>query len=515
MNTPPMNRKIIVNSGPSETRLALIENEELAEIHIERHCDRGIVGNIYLAKVKRVLPGMQAAFVDFGHDKAGFLYAGDVVDPEFTKRLADKTDFVAIDSLQESQAQITRLPIDKALREGQHILIQVTKEALGTKGARVNMFVSIPGRFLVLIPHFHHIGISRRITDEPDRDRLRTAIESFKDPNIGLIVRTAAGGVDFDTLKNEYDFLKSAWERVNATQKTSKAPSLIYGEPELALRLTRDLFAADVSEIVVDDAKLFETMKHFLDHNVPGASQKLQLFQKNKLLFDDYDIEMDIARALGRKVWLPSGGYLVIDQTEALTSFDVNTGKFVGRVSAQETILKTNLEAVKVIVSQLRLRNIGGIIVIDFIDMEKESDREQVSNTLQEALKFDKARTNVLAISELGLVQMTRKRTSASLEHRLMDVCNLCEGRGRIMSLESDSYDLIRDIERHVLRTNQSKVTVKIRPDLRRFLESSEKKLLEYLEMKQSLKVEFEDLPLDLSHIRGTAYEVLETESNF
>lgn len=504
-----MSRQLIINAGIAETRVAVLENDSLAEIHIERARERGIVGNIYLGKVKRVLPGMQAAFVEVGLERSAFLYGGDVLDPDFVTRLAAAKDLSDVDSLQESQARVSRLPIEKCLKEGQDVLVQAAKEPLGSKGARVTMFVSLPGRYLVLIPNFTHIGVSRRIDKSEERDRLKDILHKIKPDNIGIIVRTAAAGVSEVLLQRELKYLCKLWKEITSKEKNSSSPAKLYEEPELYLKVTRDLFADDITQVVVDDEQVHTKLQTFLDANIPGARKKLKLHEGANPIFDDYGVEVDLARALGRKVWLPSGGYLVIDQTEALTSFDVNTGKFVGKISAQETILQTNLEAVAEIVSQLRLRNIGGIIVLDFIDMERADDRDNVSNTLLEALKNDKARTNVLAISELGLVQMTRKRTSESLEQLLMEACPFCDGRGRVYSVATEGYNLIRDVERFYVRTAQKHIKVKIRSDIREWLLEHEKDLLEHVSKKHGIEIEFTNSNLRLSEIHEPPYEVL------
>ncbi len=503
------NRQLIINAGIAETRVALMEDDALAEIHIERTRERGIVGNIYLGKVKRVLPGMQAAFVEVGLERSTFLYGGDVLDPDFVTRLAAAKDLSDVDSLQESQARVSRLPIEKCLKEGEDVLVQVAKEPLGTKGARVTMFVSLPGRYLVLVPNFTHIGVSRRIEAEDERERLKDILQKIKPKNIGVIVRTAAGGVEETMLQRELKYLCKLWQEISSRQKRSSSPARLYEEPELFLKVTRDLYADDISDVVVDNEEVHEKLRNFLAANIPAAGKKLHLHTGPNPLFDEYGIEVDIARALGRKVWLPSGGYLVIDQTEALTSFDVNTGKFVGKVSAQETILQTNREAVAEIVSQLRLRNIGGIIVLDFIDMDRVDDREEISNSLLEALKHDKARTNVLAISELGLVQMTRKRTSESLEQLLMEACPFCDGRGRVYSVATEAYNLIRDIERFYVRTGQKNIKVKIRKDIRDWLRENETELVDHIAQKHGIELEFADANLRLGDLHEPPYEVL------
>jgi ribonuclease G len=504
-------KQLIINTNSSETRVALLEKERVAELFIERHREAGIVGNIYLGVVMRVLPGMQAAFVNIGLERTAFLYGGDVLDPETLKD--QKIDPQQVSDLSPEELKEKsfrqRKPIEKLLREGQHVVVQVAKEPLGTKGARVTMFLSLPGRYLVLMPDFNHIGISRRIEAEPERTRLGDIVRQIKPEGVGVIVRTAANAVADVQLQKDLKFLLKTWKIVDAKRRRSSPPSLVYQDLSLILKTTRDAYSDDIEKIVIDDPEAYEELKRFLTATIPGAARKLILYDDPTPIFDVYGVEMDLGRALSSRIELPSGGYLVIDQTEALTSFDINTGKFVGQASAHETILRTNLEAVKKIVAQLRIRNIGGIIVIDFIDMERPEDRERVFNTLQEELKADKARTNVLRISELGLVQMTRKRTSESLERQLMEPCAFCDGRGHIRSVATLTYDLLREIRRHTLQTGARTIAVKVRDDIRDWLLSEERDLFEKLVREFGLSVEFKPTELKRSALNDDPYEII------
>jgi ribonuclease G len=506
-------RQLIINANSSETRIALLEKDRIAEIFIERKRERGIVGNIYLGTVMRVLPGMQAAFVDIGTERTAFLYGGDVLDPDMLTEqrlegVPQGLEDLNPDELRE-RTNRQRKPIEKLLREGQQVLVQVAKEPLGSKGARVTMFLSLPGRFLVIMPDFTHIGISRRIEDLELRQRLTDLVKAFKPDDIGVIVRTAAANIDTSHLEKDLKFLLKTWRQVDSKKRRQEAPALLYQDLDIALKTTRDLYADDIERIVVDDVTTHEELKKFLAATIPGAAKRLELYSDEKPIFDVYGIELDISRALSSKIDLPSGGYLVIDQTEALTAFDINTGKYVGKGNAHETILKTNLEAVKKIVAQLRIRNIGGIIVIDFIDMERPEDRETVYNALQEELKHDKARTNVLRISELGLVQMTRKRTAESLERRLMTPCGHCQGRGRIRSVATEAFDLIREIRRCAVMTGQKSLTVKLRDDLLEYLHSEEAELLHNVTAQLNLKIEFKPTSLKTEMLHEAAFEVI------
>lgn len=503
-----MLKKLVINTTVSETRVALVEDDKVAELYIERLSRRSMVGDIYKAKVSRVLPGMQSAFVNIGSDRSAFLYGGDVIDPGFIAMIKEKKELG--DETFDPRDSSNRTPIQHLLQDGQDILVQVAKEPLGTKGPRVTMMLSIPGRYLVLLPDFDNIGISRRIEDQSKRDRLREEIEKIKPANLGVIVRTAAAEINPTLLKKDLEYLIRVWDSIKEKNMRTPAPSLLYQEPDIILKSTRDLYTDDVSEIVIDDPQSFNQLRHFLSDTIPGAGDKLKLYKERDPIFDAYGIEMDIAKALSRKVWMPSGGYLIIDQTEALTSFDVNTGKFVGTTSVQETILKTNLEAIVEIVAQLRIRNLGGIIVIDFIDMERGEDRERVNMALMEALKADKSPTNVLSISELGLVQMTRKRTRESLERVLTEECPFCDGWGRIQSVQSETYNMVRDIERYVLRTGVKDVRVRVRSDILDWFLNEELQLHQGLVEKYGLTLHFEKGALVVKELSESPYEVVQ-----
>lgn len=506
-----LDKQLIINANSSETRIALLEKERVAELFIERERERGIVGNIYLGTVMRVLPGMQAAFINIGAERTAFLYGGDVLDPDSLKDQkldpAQAMDLTPEEIRERNYKQ--RKPIEKLIREGQQIVVQVAKEPLGTKGARVTMFLSLPGRYLVLMPEFTHIGVSRRIDSMEERNRLSDIVKQIKPDEVGVIVRTAAKGLDAGLLQKDLKFLLKNWRSVDAKKKRAQPPAVLYQDLNLILKTTRDVYSDDIEKIVIDDYEAHEELKRFLNATIPGASKKLELYTERTPIFDVYGVELDIGRALSSRIELPSGGYLVIDQTEALTSFDVNTGKYVGHANAQETILKTNIEAVIKIVSQLRIRNIGGIIVIDLIDMERLDDRDKVYNLLQEELKHDKARTNVLKISELGLVQMTRKRTSESLERQLMDHCPYCEGKGRVRSTATEAFDLLREIRRHSLQTGQRQIQVRVREDIRRWIENEEHELYSKLKLELDLQIEFRPTSLTLSALNDDPYEVI------
>ncbi len=502
-------KQLIINTNRSETRIALLEGGRVAELFIERNRDRGIVGNIYLGTIMRVLPGMQAAFVNIGAERTAFLYGGDIFDSEtMAERLSDEeVQNMSPEEIRERN-QRQRKPIEKLIREGQQIIVQVAKEPLGTKGARVTTYLSIPGRYLVLMPEFAHTGVSRRIADEAERLRLLDLVKQIKPDEVGVIIRTAAENINAGLLQKDLKYLLKVWRNVDVNKKRASSPSLIYQDLNLILKTTRDIYSEEIEKIIIDDPESYEELKRFLNATIPGAAKKLELYSDKTPILDVYGVEMDIAKALASRIELPSGGYLIIDQTEALTSFDINTGKYVGQASAHDTILKTNLEAVRKVVDQLRVRNIGGIIVIDFIDMERLEDRERVYNLLQEELKHDKARTNVLRISELGLVQMTRKRTSESLERQLLEPCPYCEGRGRIRSTETESFDLLREIRRHSIQTGHKNLKIRVRDDIRTYIKNEEADLLKNLIEEFDLEIQFTPATINLSALNDDSYEV-------
>jgi ribonuclease G len=506
-------RKIIVNSNSSETRVALTEDDVLVEIHIERHAKANLVGRIYKAKVSRVLPGMQSAFINIGTDRAAFLYGGDVLDAEFVraeeKRRADLLR-QGVEEDTDIRRVINRRKIEDLLKAGDEVLVQVAKEPLGSKGPRVTMLITIPGRYLVLMPDMNAIGISRRIEDEVVREGLRETLMKIKPDNVGVIVRTAAAGVDPELIKKDLEYLIFEWQKTKQLSLTRPAPELLYQEPDIVLKVLRDLYSEEVESVIVDSPTVYSQIRHFLLDTIPGAGEKLLLFDKPGLIFDEYGIEVDIASALNKKVWLPSGGYLIIDQTEALTAFDVNSGKYVGSRSLKDTILKTNLEAAEEVARQLRLRNIGGIIIIDFIDMDDGKDREKLNESMMAALEADKAKTNVLAVNDLGLVQLTRKRTAESIERVLTDPCPTCEGKGRTLSTVTRCLDLCRDIERMALKTGNSIVKVRCDNSLKDHLENEEHLLLDDLEKRLEIKVLIEVASDNSSYFSVGGYEILE-----
>jgi len=482
-----MSTEILINVNHGETRVALLESDTPVELYVERQSEQGISGNIYRGRVVRVLPGMQAAFVDIGLEKAAFLYVTDVhqdFDELEMMMRAREEETNGVVPLEEEEVLNLDTPfhIEDLLHEGQEVLVQVSKEPLGTKGARITSHISLPGRHLVLMPMVDHIGVSRRIENEAERRRLREMIQLMKPPGIGLIVRTASEGKSEGDLEQDLDFLMKMWNTIQKRKATSPVPSLVHKDLDITLRAIRDLVTQDIERVVVDSREEFEKILEFCDSFMPQLKSSIELYEKEEPLFDYYAIEMEISRALGRKIWLKSGGYIVIDTTEALTVIDVNTGRFVGKRNLEDTILKTNLEAVKEIAYQLRLRNIGGIIIIDFIDMEKESSREKVFQALTEALKKDKSKTNILKISELGLVEMTRKRTRESLGRILSERCFYCEGRGYLKARSTICQEILREIKRDIRDFKGEHIAVDVHPNVASFLYDEARAELEKFE---------------------------------
>ncbi len=638
-----MSSVLVINAAGPETRVALVENGTISEFYLERKKDKGIVGNIYKGKVVRVLPGMQAAFVDIGLEKAAFLYVGDVAGgPDFSEsfelaetpegehgeapsqeippedtadtptvvpepvpapEFADENELSAEPaaedaladagtgtdlpsaapetaelfapapeappSLSEPSAQpvestpaqagtplpettepgavanaepVAALPapavpeaekptrsktpdkgelrtrpleplarktrrpgapapkeyskaklakIEDLLKEGQEVIVQVQKDPIGTKGARVTCHISLPGRHLVFMPTVDHVGISRRVENERERRRLRELVDGLRPPGTGFIVRTVADGVHKDKLIADIKFLLGLWNDMAKKKDRLRAPALLHPDLDLILRSIRDLFSAEVEKLVIDDRAEYERIVQFVDQNVPHVRSAIELYEGNEPIFDAFGIEQELTRALSRKVWLKSGGYLVIDQAEALVAIDINTGRFVGKTkSLEDTITAINVEAAKEIVYQLRLRNIGGMIIIDFIDMEKPQNRDKVFKALQEALQKDRAKTNIVKISELGLVEMTRKRVRESVGRLLHEPCEQCDGRGFLKSKTTVAYEIFREIQREGTSRREDTFVVSCNPEVARYIQQEEREALRNLMMRYNKTVQ-------------------------
>ena len=441
-----MRNEIFVNGGLRETRVAVHEADKIVELHIERANDRGVVGGIYKGRVTRVLPGMQAAFVDIGLERAAFLYVGDYRADLDGVPLDDDGNGDALSGRGRNGPQPQ---IEDVLEEGREIVVQVSKEPLGSKGARITSRISLPGRHLVLMPWVSRVGVSRRIGGDRERRRLRSIVEKLRPPELGFIVRTVSHGVSDADIKADIDYLASLWQGIQKDlSETVEVPSLVYREPPLHLRVLRDLATRETKQIFVDNPDAYGEMQEFVHNFMAAPRPRITFYNKEQPLFDAKRVEIAIEEGLGRKVYLKSGGHLVIDQSEALTAIDVNTGRYTGGKgrNLEDTILKTNLEAAREIVHQLRFRNIGGLILLDLIDMDVAANREKVYRALTDALREDKSRVNLLKISELGLVEMTRKRTRESLPQQLCKPCSTCEGKGYLQSAETLSHKIFREL---------------------------------------------------------------------
>ncbi|WP_220720232.1 ribonuclease G [Agarivorans litoreus] len=430
-----MSAELLINVTPTETRVALVDSGILQETHVERDARRGIVGNMYKGRVSRVLPGMQAAFVDIGLEKAAFLHASDIV---------PHTECVDVTEQEHFQAG----NIAELVRQGQDIMVQVVKDPLGTKGARLTTDITLPSRYLVFMPGSSHVGVSQRIESEQERERLKEICGDFVDELGGFIIRTAAEGIGADELEQDAAFLKRVWRKVLQRKESSPSKSKLYAELNLALRIIRDFVGTHLDRIRVDSRETYEQLVSFSAEFVPEFTEILEYYAGDRPIFDLFDVENEIQRALKRRVDLKSGGYLIIDQTEAMTTIDINTGAFVGHRNLEETIFNTNIEATQSIARQLRLRNLGGIVIIDFIDMADSEHQRRVLHSLELALAKDRAKTNISGFSQLGLVEMTRKRTRESIEHILCGECPTCRGRGTVKTVETVCYEVLREIIR-------------------------------------------------------------------
>jgi len=483
-----MYKQLVINVTEHETRVALLDDGNIAELYVDRGDDSDIAGNIYKGRVLRVLPGMQAAFVNIGLNQAAFIYVDDVLHDGYKEyeRLFDIDSEMDEDSSEENPNpeffKKRDFSIDEIIREGQEILVQAAKSPMGTKGARISSYISLPGRFLVLMPTSDHIGVSRRIEDEAERERLKGMVQKLRTEDFGYIVRTAAEGEQEEKLAYEMGFLNNLWKNIQKKFEIARAPSLLHAELSISLRAVRDLLIQEVEKLVIDSKPTYHAVLSFLNNYMPGLKDHVVLYEGSEPIFDAYNLEGDISRALKRKVWLKSGGYILIEHTEALVAIDVNTGRYVGKHNLEETILKTNLEAVKEIAYQIRLRDLGGIIIIDFIDMERKSNQEKVFNALKEALKKDKSKTHVLPISEMGLIQMTRKRTREPLTRILCEPCFYCDGEGYLVSRQSICYSIYREILRDAHDMDSTRLTLRVNPRIAELFLGEEDLLISKLE---------------------------------
>jgi ribonuclease G len=500
-----VSKRIVVNVGLLETRVAVQEGNLLTELYLERHRHKSIVGGVYKGTVTNVLPGMQAAFVDIGLAKDAFLYAGD-----YTANLGDTTRTVLADADEEADLEVesdgdeeprrpAAGPIESMVSRGQTVLVQVSKESLGTKGARITSYISLPGRYVVYMPQARHVGVSRRIRDERERDRLRAALRALDLPPGGFILRTNAEGKGEAEFAQDVEFLGRLWSQIQSRFETATAPAALHEEGDLTFRVVRDLFSPEIDEFVVDDRAAHDKVLGYVQALVPALADRVRLYSERAPVFDTFGIEKDIEKALRRRVWLKSGGYIVIDHTEALVSIDVNTGKYVGKRDFEQTVLKINLEAVTEVVRQIRLRDLGGIIIIDFIDMEVPEHREQVYKAVKRALADDKARTNVLEISELGLVEMTRKRVRQDLRALLTQHCPTCRGTGVVKSNETLATEIYRALQAKAAAEappgEGHEILARVNPDLGAYLEGEGRPDLQRLEAGLEVKITVQASP--------------------
>ncbi|MEO8459219.1 MAG: ribonuclease G [Dokdonella sp.] len=456
-----MSEEILINVTPRETRVALVENGMLQEMHVERASRRGYVGNIYKGKVSRVMPGMQAAFVDVGLERTAFLHASDVMRSSDFVRSGEQT---IAENSETPILPVTR-PINELVRDGQEIVVQIVKDPISSKGARLTTHISIPSRYLVLLPYSNVLGVSMRIEDETERTRLKELLTALAgNDGMGYIVRTNADGQPAESLAEDIGYLRKLWASVQETIAQSQLGDCIYEDLPLALRSLRDLMRPSIEKVRIDSRETMERAEQFVSQFMPELIDRIEHYPGERPIFDLYGIEDEIQKALQKGVPLKSGGHLVIDQTEAMTTIDVNTGAFLGSRNLEETVFRTNLEAAQSAARQLRLRNLGGIIIIDFIDMVDDEHKRQVLRQLEKTLARDHAKTTVYEMSALGLVEMTRKRTTESLERQLCEPCSTCVGRGTLKTAETVTYEIFREITRAVRQFDAAKMLVLAAP---------------------------------------------------
>jgi ribonuclease G len=491
-----MASELIINVTFSETRIAFLENGVLVEFFIEKKNDKSMVGNIYKGKVARIVPGMDAAFIDIGLEKSAFLYVGDI--------LLDNMMYEEFENLEFPVVVNER--IESVLEEGQELIVQVSREPIGQKGTRVTSKTTLPGRLLVLMPGTEHIGVSRRIEQEEERKRLAAVLKEVCPKGFGLIGRTASEGKTQDELAGDLNFLKRIWDSILDKAKNVRAPSILHQDLGIIFRVIRDLHSHNLKKIIVDDAFVFEKIEGFLKDYLPEEGCEVNYFDEKDPVFEVYGIEIEIAKLSQKKIWLKSGGYIVLDYTEALTVIDVNTGRYLGKKELEDTILRTNLEAVKEITYQVRLRNIGGIIIVDFIDMERKESRDMVFQALVDILKKDRIKTFAYPISEIGLVQITRKRTRHNIVSLLTEVCPSCDGSGYIKSKYTVCYEVLRELRSFCKKDEGKKINVFLAPEVAGLLYEEEKSSIEYIENTYQTKINIianPELSIDNFHVEG------------
>jgi ribonuclease G len=486
-------KEILINVEPLEKRIALLENKNLVEFSIERPKEQKIAGNIYKGRVIRILPGIQSAFVDLGLKQKGFLYVKDYHE--------DLTSFLEMftEGWEKSEKEKFFLKpsatwaIQDVLKEGQEILVQVIKEPIRTKGPKLSSYISLPGRYLVLLPDIDSIAISRRIKDVEERNRLKRILEEIKPKSTGLIVRTMGAGKQKREFLKDINFLTSLWEKIKSKAEKVQAPTLLYQENNFAFKIARDIFKDDVKKVIIDSEKIYQEVLNCIERNFsPLLKTKLKLHTQRKPLFEFYDLEREIRKSLEKKVFLKSGGYIVIEQTEALCSIDVNTGRYLGRKNLEETAFAINLEAAKEIAHQIRLRNISGLIVVDFIDLKKSENRNKLFSYLKEILKKDPVEVHLLSFTGGGTVEITRKRITPDLPTLLFQECPYCEGRGKILKRESIAANVIREVKKIAPQNKGSEIRIEINPQIARHLrEEPVREVFQTLEQLYNISITF------------------------
>ncbi|MFI4944788.1 MAG: ribonuclease E/G [Burkholderiales bacterium] len=467
-----MARDLIVSSNPRETRVALLEDGLVAELFLEREAQRGIVGSIYKGRITRVLPGMQSAFVDLGLERDAFLHASDAI-----AELPDNE--LSADEVSAAN----RAPIEERLHEGEELVVQVLKEPMGTKGARITSHVSLPGRYLVLMPTVEHVGVSRKITSDEERRRLKTVLKEFRQERGGggLIARTAGQGREAEAFLRDGRYLARTWDECRALAARQRAPVLLYREPSLVERLLRDLLSDEMAAIKLDNERDFQRALELVRALEPALEPRVRLHNGAGGIMEEHGVSAELERALRSKVWLPGGGYIVINQTEALVAIDVNTGRFVGKDDLEDTLLKANLDAVREIVRQIRLRDLGGIIVVDFIDMEERKSRRDVLRALEQELRKDRSPTKLLSVNEFGLVILTRKRVKQSLDKLLLSPCPYCSGSGQVKSVSTVCSEIYDEVRKLAPDMPGQKLVLRVNPEIARALEGDEANVLKSL----------------------------------
>jgi ribonuclease G len=511
-----MSKEMIVSSSAHETRVAILEDDQVAEVFIERERNRGVVGNVYKGRVSKVLPGMQSAFVDLGLERDGFLYVSDVIATfeEFDRLETDEDDAPGGSANGANGAHggagQTAKPggagrgrrdrerdkgpepkIEELLKEGQEVIVQVVKEPLGTKGARLTSHATMPGRFLVFMPTVDHVGVSRKIDSRDERSRLRGIVREFREQHGftgGVIIRTAAGGRPKDDIVSDLAYFHKVWTEIRQKSESSRAPAVVYREQSLVAKLLRDLLTEEYQAIRIDNEVEHRRVMELIERIMPSLAAKVKLYDKPYPIFEEYGVQAEIDKALRSKVWLKSGGSIVVNQTEALVAIDVNTGRYVGKKTAgrlEDTILKTNLEAAKEIVRQVRLRDLGGIIVLDFIDMEEKKNRQKVFQTVEQELRRDRAPSKALQVQDFGLVIITRKRVKQSLERVLTEPCPYCAGSALIKSASTICYEILAEVKKIGADLDGQSLILRVNPDIARALRDEERAV--FKDLKQSL----------------------------